>query len=57
MLGKVGDHAPHGGPIVLPVIDNKLVFVAAIILGSLTVAAIINSLRKWSLGTKQHGAQ
>ncbi len=57
MLGGVGDHAPHGGPIVLPVIDNKIMYVTAIVLGSLTVAVIINSLRKWSLGTKAHGAQ
>jgi fructose-specific phosphotransferase system IIC component len=48
MLGGVGDHAPHGGPIVLPVIDNKLMFAAAILLGSLTVALVINALRKWS---------
>ena len=26
MLGKVGDHAPHGGPIVLPVVDNRLIY-------------------------------
>ncbi len=57
MLGGVGDHAPHGGPIVLPVIDGKLMFVTAILLGSLTVAAIINSLRKWSAGTKGHKTQ
>ncbi len=24
MLGGVGDHAPHGGPIVLPVVDHRL---------------------------------
>ena len=28
MLGGVGDHAPHGGPIVLPVVDNRLAYVA-----------------------------
>ena len=26
ILGHVGDHAPHGGPIVLPVVDNPLMF-------------------------------
>lgn len=54
MLGGVGDHAPHGGPIVLPVIDNKLMFAAAIVLGSLTVALIINSVRKWSSKRRVH---
>src|SRR5262249_50251099 len=27
VLGHVGDHAPHGGPIVLPVVDNRLMYV------------------------------
>jgi fructose-specific phosphotransferase system IIC component len=54
MLGGVGDHAPHGGPIVLPVIDNKLMFAVAIVLGSLTVALIINAVRKWSSNRSVH---
>jgi fructose-specific phosphotransferase system IIC component len=54
MLGGVGDHAPHGGPIVLPVIDNRIIYVVAIAAGSLTVAFIINTLRKWS-AMKQKG--
>ena len=33
MLGGVGDHAPHGGPIVLPVVDNRLMYVVAIVRG------------------------
>ena len=33
MLGGVGDHAPHGGPIVLPVVDNRLFFILAIVAG------------------------
>lgn len=45
MLGGVGDHAPHGGPIVLPVIDNKVMYIVAIVVGSVTVALIINALR------------
>jgi fructose-specific phosphotransferase system IIC component len=45
-LGGVGDHAPHGGPIVLPVVDNRLAYVAAIVAGSLTVALVINALKK-----------
>ncbi len=45
MLLKVGDQAPHGGPIVLPVVINRWAYVLAIIVGSVVVAAIINSLR------------
>jgi len=45
MLGGVGDHAPHGGPIVLPVVDNRLMFVAAILAGTLAVALMMNALR------------
>ncbi|MBI4914977.1 MAG: PTS fructose transporter subunit IIC [Acidobacteria bacterium] len=48
MLGGVGDHAPHGGPIVLPVVDNRLAYVAAIVAGSLTVALVINAWKKLS---------
>ncbi len=46
MLGHVGDHAPHGGPIVLPVVDNRLVFVAAIVAGTMTVALLMSVIRK-----------
>lgn len=46
MLSGVGDHAPHGGPIVLPVIDNRLAYIVSIIAGSVFVAAIITFLRK-----------
>jgi PTS system fructose-specific IIC component len=48
MLGGVGDHAPHGGPIVLPVVDHRLVYLLAIVAGSLTVALVINALKKLS---------
>jgi fructose-specific phosphotransferase system IIC component len=46
MLGAVGDHAPHGGPIVLPVVDNRIVYVAAIVAGSLVTAAAITLLKR-----------
>ncbi|MBE3099324.1 MAG: PTS fructose-like transporter subunit EIIC, partial [Planctomycetes bacterium] len=46
MLGGVGDHAPHGGPIVLPVVDNRLVYVLAIIAGSIVTAVAINLVKK-----------
>jgi fructose-specific phosphotransferase system IIC component len=45
MLGKVGDHAPHGGPIVLPVVDNRLVYVLAIIAGTIFVALLMSLIR------------
>jgi fructose-specific phosphotransferase system IIC component len=45
MLGGVGDHAPHGGPIVLPVVDHPLKYVVAIIGGCLTTALLINLLK------------
>lgn len=46
MMGGVGDHAPHGGPIVLPVVDHPLMYVVAIVAGSVLVAVVINALRK-----------
>ena len=46
MLGGVGDHAPHGGPIVLPVVDHRLVYVAAIVAGSLVTALAINTVKR-----------
>lgn len=46
MLGGVGDHAPHGGPIVLPVVDHRWFYVLAIIAGSVVTALVINLLKK-----------
>ncbi len=46
MLGGVGDPAPHGGPIVLPVIDNRLIYIVAIIIGAVVTALCINTLKK-----------
>lgn len=48
MLGKVGDHAPHGGPIVLPVVDHRGLYVLAILTGMLVTALNINLLKKWT---------
>lgn len=48
MLGKVGDHAPHGGPIVMPVVDHRLIYVLAIVTGSLVTAVTINLMKKYS---------
>jgi fructose-specific phosphotransferase system IIC component len=48
MLGKVGDHAPHGGPIVLPVVDNKWFYILAIVAGMVVTAVTINLLKKFT---------
>ena len=45
MLGKVGDHAPHGGPIVLPVVDNKGIYIVAILAGMAVTALTITALK------------
>lgn len=47
MLGQVGDHAPHGGPIVLflLLIDHKAAYVLAILIGALLTAGLILLLR------------
>ncbi|MEN6520914.1 MAG: PTS fructose transporter subunit IIC [Armatimonadota bacterium] len=45
MLGGVGDHAPHGGPIVLPVVDHRLMYVIAILAGTFVTALLINTLK------------
>jgi fructose-specific phosphotransferase system IIC component len=45
MFGGVGDHAPHGGPIVLPVVDHRLTYVVAIIAGAVVTALTINLVK------------
>jgi fructose-specific phosphotransferase system IIC component len=46
MLGGVGDHAPHGGPIVLPVVDRWLMYVVAIVAGTLVTAVAANLTKR-----------
>jgi len=46
MLGGVGDHAPHGGPIVLPVIDHRVAYALAIIAGTIVTAVAANALKR-----------
>ena len=48
MLGGVGDHAPHGGPIVLPVVDHKWAYVVAILAGTLLTAVCITTVKSFS---------
>ncbi|WP_238882220.1 PTS fructose transporter subunit IIC [Clostridium sp. YIM B02551] len=45
-IGKVGDHAPHGGPIVLPVVDNRVMFIIAVLVGIAVAAIMVNLLKK-----------
>jgi fructose-specific phosphotransferase system IIC component len=45
MLGGVGDHAPHGGPIVLPVVDHRLLYVIAILAGTVVTAVVAHALK------------
>ena len=45
MLGKVGGHAPHGGPIVLLAVDHKLMFVIAITIGVILTAVLVNFVK------------
>jgi len=48
MLGGVGDHAPHGGPIVLPVVDQRLAYVVAILSGTAVTALCITLVKSFS---------
>ena len=42
------DHAPHGGPIVLPVVDNRIAYVVAIVAGTLVTRSPSISSRTFS---------
>jgi fructose PTS system EIIBC or EIIC component len=54
MVGGVGNPAPHGGPIVLPVIDHRLMYIVAIVVGALVTALCINTLKRFT--EKSNGA-
>ena len=45
ILGGVGDHAPHGGPIVLPLIDHRLGYLAAMTACAAVTALAINFIK------------
>ncbi|MCA9256438.1 MAG: PTS fructose transporter subunit IIBC, partial [Phycisphaerales bacterium] len=47
----VADHAPHGGPIVLPVVDERLWYVVAIIVGMIVTSASVIALK--SIGKRE----
>jgi fructose PTS system EIIBC or EIIC component len=58
VLGKVGDHAPHGGPIVLPVIDQRSIYVLAVLTGTVVTAVSINLLKAQNQrATQRQGAE
>lgn len=48
MIGSVGDHVAHGGPIVavLGAVDNVLLFFIATIIGTVVTAIMVNILKK-----------
>jgi fructose PTS system EIIBC or EIIC component len=46
MLGQVGDPVPHGGPVVLFAVKNRLTYVFAIAAGTLITALTINTLKR-----------
>jgi PTS system fructose-specific IIC component len=48
MIGGVGDPAPHGGPIVLAVVDHRLSYVAAILAGTLVTAVCMTVVKGFS---------
>jgi fructose-specific phosphotransferase system IIC component len=51
MVGGVGDHAPHGGPIVLLVVDHKLMYVTAITVGVFVTAITVNLVKALTNGS------
>ncbi len=52
MVGQVGDHAPHGGPIVLflGVVNHGLAYTSAILVGTLLTALLVVLLRSKTNG-------
>jgi fructose PTS system EIIBC or EIIC component len=48
MVGKVGDNAPHGGPIVLLAVQNRLMFIVAIVVGAIVTALAVTAVKSTS---------
>lgn len=46
MLTGVATYAPHGGPIVVFVTENKIWFIVSILVGALVTAVMVNFLKK-----------
>lgn len=45
MLGGVGDHAPHGGPIVVFAVDHVAAYIIAILMGTIVTAVAANVVK------------
>ncbi len=45
-LTGVLNHAPWGGLIVLPVVEGRLNYIIAVVLGAITTAILVNLLKK-----------
>src|SRR5436190_101070 len=45
MLAGTGDRAPHGGLIVLPVVEGRLMYVVSVAAGTLVTALAVNALK------------
>jgi fructose PTS system EIIBC or EIIC component len=52
MMAGVGDHAPHGGPIVFPVVDHRVAFAVAILAGVAVTSVAINIWKSVAAGAK-----
>jgi PTS system fructose-specific IIC component/fructose-specific PTS system IIC-like component len=50
MLAHVGDNAPHGGPIVVFVVENKMMYCVAILIGTVVTAIAVNTIKTMSGG-------
>jgi len=57
MTARVGDHAPHGGPIVLPVVDHRIAYILAITVGTAVTAALILLLKRKATELQQNGKE
>jgi PTS system fructose-specific IIC component len=45
MVGQAGDHAPHGGPIVLFAVDHRISYMLAIAVGTVLTATLVLLLK------------
>jgi fructose PTS system EIIBC or EIIC component len=57
MLAGVGDQAPHGGPIVLPVVSHRIAYVIAILCGTLVTTLCITFLKSLSKSINDQGKE
>ena len=48
MLAHVGDHAPHGGPIVIFVVQNRVMYAVAIVVGVVATAIATNLVKQFT---------